>query len=258
MGGGDRVLIDPIDRVNITLMGETVPGGLAELTKAKDHQLVRIPEGVSYVDAAGLPCAYGSAMRMMYTNGCVSKGEKVLILGASGGVGVCCVQLAKLVGATVIVCASTEDKLNRLKELGADAGINYVEKDFVKEIYAMYGKPARRGAGRMNGVDVAVNFTGGDTWVKSMKVIRCTGRLLTCGATAGYDPVEDLRFIWTFELRIIGSNSWTKEDIEQLLKLVEEKKLKVAVDRTYSLEESKEAIQMIEDRKSFGKLVVTP
>ena len=96
---GDRVLVDPINRVEGGLMGETMHGGLAELCRARAHQLVRIPDGVSYADAAALPCAYGTALRMMTTNGHVAKGEKVLILGASGGVGVCCLQIAKLAGA---------------------------------------------------------------------------------------------------------------------------------------------------------------
>jgi alcohol dehydrogenase len=98
---GERVLVDPINRVEGGLMGETVHGGFAELCRARAHQLIRIPEGVSYVDAAALPCAYGTARRMMVANGQVAAGEKVLILGASGGVGVCCVQLAKLAGAVV-------------------------------------------------------------------------------------------------------------------------------------------------------------
>ena len=107
-------LVDPINRVEGGLMGETIHGGLAELCRARAHQLVRIPDGVSYADAAALPCAYGTALRMMTTNGHVAKGEKVLILGASGGVGVCCLQLAKLAGAEVIACAGTDAKAQRL------------------------------------------------------------------------------------------------------------------------------------------------
>src|SRR5678815_3996821 len=141
-------------------MGETVHGGLAELCKARAHQLVKIPDGVSFADAAALPVAYGTALRMMVTNGHVSKGEKVLILGASGGVGVCCLQLAKLAGCEVIACAGTDAKAKRV----ADKTINYIEKDFMKEVFAMYGKPTRRGSGTDQGVDVVVNYTGGDTW----------------------------------------------------------------------------------------------
>jgi alcohol dehydrogenase len=255
---GDRVLVDPINRVEGGLMGETVHGGLAELCKARAHQLIKIPDGVTYADAAALPVAYGTALRMMVTNGHVAKGEKVLILGASGGVGVCCLQLAKLAGCEVIACAGTDAKAKRLAELGADKTINYVEKDFMKEVFAMYGKPTRRGNGTDQGVDVVVNYTGGDTWVNSLKTLKVGGRLLTCGATAGYDPKEDIRFIWTFELKVLGSNGWMRSDIEKLLELVQSGKLKVLVDKIFKLEDARAALAVIEDRQVFGKIVVAP
>lgn len=255
---GDRVLIDPINRVEGGLMGETIHGGLAEFCRARAHQLICIPDGVSFADAAALPVAYGTAIRMMRTNGHVAKGEKVLILGASGGVGVCCLQLAKLEGAEVIACAGTDAKAKRLAELGADHTINYVTHDFQEEVYKLFGKPMRRGGGTNRGVDVVVNYTGGDTWVKSLKVLRVGGRLLTCGATAGFDPKEDIRFIWTFELQILGSNGWARSDIETLLQLVQDRKLKVLVDKVFKLEDAREALRVIEDREVFGKIVVTP
>jgi alcohol dehydrogenase len=255
---GDRVLVDPINRVEGGLMGETVHGGLAELCRARAHQLIKLPDGVSFADAAALPVAYGTALRMMHTNGHVAKGEKVLILGASGGVGVCCVQLAKAAGAEVIACAGSDSKAERLRALGADRTINYIEKDFVQEIYAAYGKPTRRGAHVGNGVDVVVNYTGGDTWVKSLRVLKVGGRLLTCGATAGFDPKEDIRFIWTFELKVLGSNGWMREDILKLLDLVQSGRLKVLIDKTFPLSEAREALRVIEDREVFGKIVVAP
>src|SRR5262249_42247524 len=155
-----------------------------------------------------------------HTNGHVAAGEKVLILGASGGVGVCCVQLAKIAGATVIAATSSEEKAARLRALGADEIVDYAKTDFVREVYRLYRKPARRGKGSDHGVDVVVNYTGGDTWTKSLRVLRVGGRLLTCGATAGYDPPEDIRFIWTFELKVLGSNGWAREDITALLDMV--------------------------------------
>src|ERR1700722_12719706 len=112
---GDRVVADPINRVEGGLMGETVHGGLAELCRARAHQLVRIPDDVSFVDAAALPVAYGTAHRMLVSKGNIRAGDKVMILGASGGVGVCCVQLAKQAGAEVVACASTAEKLDRLR-----------------------------------------------------------------------------------------------------------------------------------------------
>jgi alcohol dehydrogenase len=255
---GDRVLVDPINRVEGGLVGETTHGGLAEFCKVRAHQLIPIPVGVSFVDAASLPCAYGTALRMMYTIGQVSAGEKVLILGASGGVGVCCLQLAKLAGAEVVACAGTDEKAARLRELGADHTINYATQDFVKESYALYGKPARRGAGATLGVDVVVNYTGGETWTRALRVAKVGGRILTCGATAGYDPTEDLRFIWTFELQIRGSNGWMRDDVLKLLEMVQGGRLKGIVDATLPLEQGAEAIQRLERREVFGKIVVTP
>jgi alcohol dehydrogenase len=255
---GDRVLGDPINRVEGVLTGETVYGGLAEYCRLKAHQLVAIPDGVGFEATAALPCAYGTARRMMFTNGRVTAGEKVLILGASGGVGVCCVQLAKLAGATVIAGTGSEEKAAKLRALGAEHVINYAEQDFVQAIYGLYGKPVRRGAGSDNGVDVVVNYTGGDTWTRSLRVLRVGGRLLTCGATAGYDPPEDIRFIWTFELQILGSNGWAREDITALLDMVHSGRLEAVVDTCYPLECAPEALARLENRDVFGKLVIVP
>ena len=255
---GDRVLIDPVNRVEGGLMGETQDGGLAEFCRAKAHQLVRIPDAVGFEQAAALPVAYGTAIRMMNSIGKIKAGEKVLILGASGGVGVCCVQLAKLAGAYVIACAGSEEKGRRLTELGADEIILYTQSDFMKTVYERHGKPHRRRFVEGGGVDVVVNFTGGDTWVKSLRCLRLGGRVLTCGATAGYAPQEDIRFIWTFELKVLGSNGWARSDIEKLLELVQQGKLKVLVDKVFKLEEAREALRVIEDREVFGKIVVAP
>jgi alcohol dehydrogenase len=255
---GDRVVGDPINRVEGGLTGETVHGGLAEYCRLRAHQLVRIPDAVSFEQAAALPCAYGTAQRMMHTNGHVAAGEKVLILGASGGVGVCCVQLAKLAGATVVAATSSEEKAARLRALGADEIIDYARQDFVQEAYRLYGKPARRGKGSDQGLDVVVNYTGGDTWTKSLRVLRVGGRLLTCGATAGYDPQEDIRYIWTFELKVLGSNGWAREDITALLDMVASGRLAAVIDETFPLERATDALARLEQRQVFGKLVVTP
>jgi NADPH:quinone reductase-like Zn-dependent oxidoreductase len=215
-----------------------------------------LPDDVSFETAACLPVAYGTAWRMMVTIGKIKAGEKVLILGASGGVGTCCVQLAKLAGAEVVAAASTPEKLQRLKELGADHLIDYKKEDFMKSIFANFGKPHRRLYEK--GMDVVVNFTGGDTWVKSLRTLHRGGRLLTCGATAGYDPTEDIRFIWTYELQILGSNGWQRDDLQSLIDLVQQGKLKPVVDRTYQLSEINDAFKHMEDRHLFGKILVKP
>ena len=255
---GDRVLGDPINRVEGGLTGETVHGGLAEYCRLRAHQLIAIPDSVGFAEAAALPCAYGTARRMMVAKGHIAAGEKVLILGASGGVGVCCVQLAKLAGATVIAATSSAEKATRLRALGADDIIDYAQEDFVQAVYARYGKPARRGAGSDRGLDVVINYTGGDTWTKSLRILRVGGRLLTCGATAGYDPPEDIRFIWTFELKILGSNGWAREDVTALLDLVQAGELQAVIDETFPLERAEEALLRLENRQVFGKLIVTP
>src|SRR5215468_10910176 len=254
---GDRVMIDPVDRVGGGgLIGEVRPGGLAEYCAVPTHNLVRLPASVSYEAAACLPVAYGTALRMMVTIGQVKSCEKVLILGASGGVGTCCVQLAKLAGAEVIACASSEGKLARLKDLGADHLLDYTQRDFVQWVHETFGKPHRRRF--TGGVDVVVNFTGGETWVPSLKVLHRGGKVLTCGATAGFDPKEDLRFIWTFELNILGSNGWMREDLVTLLTLIRERQLVPVIDRELPLDQVNEAFRLLEEREVFGKVIVRP
>ncbi len=254
---GDRVLIDPVDRVGPGgLIGEMWHGGLAELCRVPSHHLVSLPDNVPYQHASCLATAYGTALCMMYTIGDVQKGEKVLILGASGGVGTCAVQLAKRVGCEVIACASNQSKLDRLAEIGADHLINYVEEDFMKAVWAKFGKPHRRRYD--DGVDVVVNFTGGDTWVPGLRVLHRGGRVLTCGATAGYDPAEDLRFIWSYELKVLGANGWMREDLTTLIEMLGDGSLKPIIDTTLPLEEVNEAFRLLEDRVVFGKVVLTP
>jgi alcohol dehydrogenase len=253
---GQRVLIDPIDRVNGGLLGETFDGGLAELVRVPAHMIIPLPGETGFAEAAALPVAYGTAYRMMVTRGKIQPGEKVLVLGASGGVGTCCVQLAKHAGATVIVCASSDEKLERLKSLGADVGINYATTDWVAECRRMFGR-ARVFRKDEGGIDVVVNFTGGDTWVPSLRVMRRDGRLLTCGATAGYDPHEDLRVIWSFELNIVGSNGWSRDDVQALLDLVGSGKLKPALHpERFSIATAAEAMQLLDDRQVYGKVVI--
>lgn len=255
---GDRVVVDPINRLEGGVVGETVNGGLAEYCRVRAHQLIALPDNVSFEEAAVLPTAYATAHRMMFTNGEVRAGEKVAILGASGGVGVCCVQLAKLVGAEVMAFASSEDKLLRLRAIGADHAVDYTAEDFVDSIHARYGKPSRRGPKATNGVDVVVNYTGGDTWVKSLRCLKVGGRVLICGATAGFDPKEDLRYIWVFELKIVGSNAYTPDDIRAVISLVSQGKLKALVDETFTLDKAGEAFARLEGRKAFGKVLVKP
>ena len=254
---GERVLCDPVDRVGGGgLMGEMWHGGLAEYCKVPTHHLVLLPDSVSYEQASCLPVAYGTAYRMMYTIGNVQEGNRVLILGASGGVGTCAVRLAKARGCEVIACASSEEKLQRLADIGADHGINYVEEEFHKWVYNQYGKPHRRRWEK--GVHVVVNFTGGDTWVTGLKCLQRGGKVLTCGATAGFDPVEDLRYIWSYELQVLGANGWMRNELEALINMIDTGEFDPIIDKVLPLEEVNEAFRLLEDRDVFGKVVVKP
>ena len=255
---GDSVLVNPLDPTDPSkgLMGEMIPGGTAEYCLVDATRLIAIPAGCSFEQAAALPVAYGTAHRMMMANGGLEGGERVLILGASGGVGSCCVLLAKAMGCEVVACGSTVEKLNALTDWGADHVINYKEDDFVKKIWSEFGKPHRR---RFDGgVDVVINFTGGDTWVPSFKVTRRGGKILTCGATAGFDPKTDLRYVWTFELKILGSNSWLPEDLETLMKMISDGKLSPIIDTVLPLEKTADGVKLLEDREVIGKIIITP
>ena len=244
---GDRCLIDPL--TNEGMMGEEVQGAFAEYCRIPAEFAIPLDPRLSFVDGATIPANYGTTYRMLFTNGRMQTGDLVLVLGASGGVGTATVQVVKAYGGYVIACAGSAEKCAKLKALGADHVVNYSTHDFSKEAWRISGK---------QGVDVCVNFTGGDTWIPSLKALHRQGRLLTCGATAGYDPPEDIRFIWTFELQILGSNGWAREDIAALLDMVQSGRLEAVVDATYPLERAAEALRRLEDRQVFGKLVIVP
>ena len=252
---GDRVLVNPLNKAK-GLMGEMLDGGMAEYCLVAADQLIGMPAGVSFADAAALPVAYGTAHRMLVTHQTVKKGDRVLVLGASGGVGTGCVILAKMLGAEVIACASSADKLARLTEIGADHVINYKEVDFSKWAVEKYGKPQRRSY--EGGVDVVINFTGGDTWVPSLKCLKRGGTLLVCGATAGHDPKEDLRYVWSFELKIVGSNSFYIENLTAMMDMIAKGEMKPLIDKNLPLSEAREGLRLIADREVIGKVIITP
>lgn len=252
---GDRVLVNPLNKKK-GLMGEMMDGGMAQYCLVSAEQLIRMPDKVSFEEAASLPVAYGTAHRMLITHKTVKKGDRVLILGASGGVGTGCVLLAKMLGAEVIACAGGAEKMERLKEMGADHVINYKDVDFSKWAIEKYGKPQRRSY--EGGVDVVINFTGGDTWVPSLRCIKRGGKLLVCGATAGHDPKEDLRYIWSFELQVIGSNSFYDEDLSALMDMIKDGRIKPVVDKVLPLEQAPEGLRLIQDREVLGKVVIAP
>jgi alcohol dehydrogenase len=250
---GQRILIDPaitLPNGEVGALGENATGGLAEYITVPAENAIPLPDEVSFEQAAALPIAYGTAWRMLITRGQIQPGEHVFILGASGGVGTGAVQIAKMRGCVVYAAASTTDKLDRLKALGADVLVNYIEQPE----FHRYVRSVTDGAG----VDVVVNYTGGDTWVKSLKCVKHGGRLLTCGATAGYDPQTDIRFIWRKEMDIRGSDGWQRQDLLDLVDAVRTGAIVPVIDRVLPLAETAEGHRLIEDREVFGKIIITP
>jgi alcohol dehydrogenase len=244
---GDRVVFNPVTPEG--MIGEQIQGGLAELARAPASHTVRIPDGVSFEQAACLPVAYGTARRMLHERARLQAGELVLVLGASGGVGNAAVQIARNLGAKVIACAGSQDKCRRLEALGAHHVIDYGREDFSREAWRLSGKA---------GVDLVVNFTGGETWAPSLRTLKKGGRLVTCGATAGFDPKTDIRYIWVRELTVLGSNGWITDDIRALLDDVAKGRITPVISHVLPLAQGREAEDLMESRAIFGKVLVVP
>ena len=244
---GDRVTVNP--QTAAGMIGEELIGGLAERVVVPAGNLVRLPASMSFETAAAIPINYGTANRMLFTRGRLAAGETMLVLGASGGVGIACLQLGKTVGATVIAAAGSAAKCDRLATLGADHVVNYAEDDFSRAAWLASGR---------KGCDVVVNFTGGATWAPCLRAARPGGRVLTCGATAGHDPRTDLRYIWVRELDVLGSNSYSQDDVARAVALAGEGRIAPVVGHTFALSETGAAQRLMEDRDFFGKIVVVP
>ncbi len=250
---GQRVLLDPMVTLpngEIGALGENTTGGLAEYIAVPAANAIPLPDDVSFEQAAALPIAYGTAWRMLITRGRLRAGESVFILGASGGVGTGAVQIAKMRGCVVYAAASTAAKCQRLRELGADHTVNYIEHpEFHRYLRSITG-----GAG----VDVVVNYTGGDSWVRGLKCVKLGGRILTCGATAGYDPPTDIRYIWRKEMDIIGADGWRRGDLVDLVEAVRSGTVTPVIDRVLPLAQTAEGHRLLEDREVFGKVIIAP
>ncbi len=244
---GDRCLVDPL--TNEGMMGEEVQGGMAEYCRVPHDFVIPLDPRLSFIEAAAIPANYGTTYRMLFTNGDMQPNDLVLVLGASGGVGTAVVQVVKAHGGRIIACAGTDEKCRRLAELGADFTINYSTHDFSREAWRISGK---------KGVDICVNFTGGDTWNPSIRTLRLHGKLLTCGATAGFDARTDIRYIWQREIKICGSNGYTKADVTRGMVEMAEGLIKKPHVRTFPLASLGEAEALMESRDFFGKIVMVP
>lgn len=242
---GDRVAVNPMTPDG--MVGEEVQGGMAEMVRIPSTHLVKLPDSMDFVTAAAVPINFGTALRM-FRIGQIAAGETMLIIGASGGVGTAAIQLGKQAGATVIAVTRGAEKVEPLKKIGADHVIDMLKEDFSAAAWKLSGK---------KGVDVVFNYTGGDTWVPSLRAMKKRARLVTCGATAGFDPKTDIRYIWTRELQILGSNGYTQQDIEQAIKLVGEGGVRPLIDKVLPAQEAGTAHRLLEERAVTGKVVLT-
>jgi alcohol dehydrogenase len=191
---------------------------------------------------------------MLMHHGRLDAGDRVLVLGASGGVGNCAVQLAKSAGCYVVGACGSEARCRQLEELFVvDETINTAEEDVVDATRRLTGGSLLRGGG----FDLVVNSQGGELWAKGLRCLKMQGRMVTNGALSGFDPPTDIRYIFQGELTIQGSNGWTHEDVEKLVDLVAAGKLEPHIGATYPLEHGIDAHKALEDRKHFGKIVIT-
>ena len=229
------------------IFGEHRDGAQAGLVVAPRASLIPIPDDLSFEDAAAAPLVYLTAWRMLITRGRLRAGEDLLLWGAAAGVGTACVQLAKLAGARVIATASTDAKAARVAALGADVVLNSAREDVVARIRELTGK---------RGVDVVVDYVGKDTWARSLQCLRRGGRLLTCGATSGHDPVEDLRHVFYRQLEIIGSTMGSDRELRDVLGLLFKMRIRPVVDVVLPLADVREAHRRIESRSACGKIVL--
>jgi NADPH:quinone reductase-like Zn-dependent oxidoreductase len=231
------------------IWGEHADGTQRTLMAVPASSVIPIPDSLSFEEAAAAPLVGVTAWRMLMGRGRLKSGESVLIWSAGAGVGVTCVQIARLAGARVIATASSEEKAARLAALGADVVLNHTREDVVARVKELTGK---------RGADVVVDYIGKETWARSLQCLRRGGRLVTCGATTGHDPVEDLRHVFFRQLEIIGSTMGTDRELDEFLQLVFDGKLRPVVDRVMPMKDAAEAHRLIESRKVFGKVVLVP
>lgn len=235
--------------VEYDIIGSGRDGGYAELLPVPGVNVIPKPKNLSWPEAAALPLVTLTAWHMLVTQARLQPGEDVLVHAAGSGVGSLGIQIAKLFGARVIATASSDDKLAKARELGADETVNYTRDDWPKVVRKLTG-------GR--GVDVVFEHTGAATWPGSIVSLRKGGRLVTCGATSGFDARTDLRQVFYRHLTILGSMMGSKAELLAAMKFIETGQIRAVVDRTLPLAEARRAHELMEDRAQFGKLVLLP
>jgi len=229
------------------ILGENAQGGYAEQIVVPAVNIAPAPAQLDDVHAAACILPFMTAWQMIVHKARVQPGDVVLVQGAGSGIGVAAIQIAKLFGARVVTTASTADKLARGKALGADVGIDYTQQDFVAECKHLTDK---------RGVDVVIEHVGGEVFEKSVRAVRAGGRIVTCGATAGFHPQIDLRHIFFRQVEVLGSTMGSKADLLAVLGHVAAGRIQPVVHAAMPLAAAADAHRMLEERRAFGKVVL--
>jgi len=261
---GDRVLIQPglYDNtcefcrageqsvcVKFQILGEHVPGTFAEFAVLPARNLFPIPERLSFEQAAAFPLVYQTAWRMVIGRAALKPGETILIHGAGGGVAGAAIEIARLVGARVFATTSSAEKAARVREAGAELVIDYTKEDVSRAIRTVTNK---------RGVDVVVDSIGDKTWMTSLRSVAKGGRIVTCGATSGPNPKEELRLIFWNHISILGSTMASDKEFRLLLSVVGSGKLVPRIDKVFRLSQAAEGYRRIEEGRQFGKILLVP
>lgn len=229
------------------ILGRDARGTLAEYVIVPATNLYPIPDAVSFVEAAAAPLVFATAWRMLVTKAQLRAGERVLIVGAGGGVATAAIQIAKLLSATVIATTGGPDKARRARELGADEALDYRTADVPAAV-----KQLTSG----EGVDVVIDSVGAATWTSSLECLGKGGRLATCGATAGPLTELDIRTLWRKQITLSGSTMASDEEFRAVMALLAQGRLRPVVDRVYPLSETRAAVEYLHSAAQFGKVVV--
>ncbi|MFZ1049138.1 MAG: zinc-binding dehydrogenase [Candidatus Sulfotelmatobacter sp.] len=231
------------------VLGNGVDGGNCELIAVPSANVIPIPDSFNFNQAASVPLVFVTAWHMLVGRAGIRPGQTVLVLGASSGVGIAAIQIAKLFHCRVITTAGDEAKLAKGRELGADFGINHYQQRISEEVRRITNK---------QGVDVVVEHVGAATWDESVRSLKSGGTLVTCGATTGPHVAIDLRHLFGRQLSLLGSYMGTMGELHEVLKHVFAGRLQPVVDRVFPLSEIRAAHEYLERSQMFGKIVINP
>ena len=261
---GVRVVVDPIlscgecsfcrkGSTNMCLRGRVfgvqTDGGYAEYVVAPANQLIALPKGLSYAEAAAAAVTGPTAFHMLRRRANIQLGEDVLIIAAGSGIGVLGMQIAAVAGCRVIATAGSEEKVRQAMEMGADFAVNHRDPDWAEQVRKFTG-------GR--GVDVVFEHVGEATWEGSLRALARGGRLVTCGGHSGFSVNINLWHLFVKEHTIIGSFAGARQDFLDVMRLVEQGRIKPVIQQVFALQDVAKAQALLESRQVFGKLLLDP